>query len=610
MYTIAVYVSKVVVLPILIMGAAATLRKWIRRNDKKTLLDLWLVIRSRWLVLMLASAGYLALLLGCSYAVNQKMMPAFSLKLNYEEASKGLFPNKTRFNASELLSDEVLEATLQGRKYGLEKEELAECLQISSTYDETQVDELSPKIATEYQISFTDKILSCDIDTDLLIEDIASASREAFLKNHSENTAGALPDMTGVEGLDYAEIKDRLSIEAQKLKRFMGTYQAKTQTFRNAKGQTFQSLSKELDDYINVGLEEYGAFVRENGITRRPDQFVSTAEYTNRLLQVNYGKKLASYKTRIDAVHMYDGKMASVVMVPTDDASGEFYMSRTKIGVDYFAEEANAAINDAASIKTRMDNREYTRASVLEGRADESDYIQVNAMARELISELNDLTDKCLSFFTLYQMAGREPLVGINVYHPEIDALLSTAGIPEEMKKLTQLENGLVLACGVKGCGKSTTIAAILQEINTARRCHILTIEDPIEYLFRHDKSIVDQREVGLDCGSYAAGIRAAAREDPDVIFVGELRDKETIDATLSAAETGHLVFSTIHCTGLSDMTGRILHAFDGSEQPRVREQLMSVLKGVVAPGLIRYADGNITPVFSVLGEKETEKLF
>ena len=173
-----------------------------------------------------------------------------------------------------------------------------------------------------------------------------------------------------------------------------------------------------------------------------------------------------------------------------------------------------------------------------------------------------------------------------------------------------QLENGLVLACGVKGCGKSTTIAAILQEINTARRCHILTIEDPIEYLFRHDKSIVDQREVGLDCGSYAAGIRAAAREDPDVIFVGELRDKETIDATLSAAETGHLVFSTIHCTGLSDMTGRILHAFDGSEQPRVREQLMSVLKGVVAPGLIRYADGNITPVFSVLGEKETEKLF
>ena len=103
MYTIAVYVSKVVVLPILIMGAAATLRKWIRRNDKKTLLDLWLVIRSRWLVLMLASAGYLALLLGCSYAVNQKMMPAFSLKLNYEEASKGLFPNKTRFNASELL---------------------------------------------------------------------------------------------------------------------------------------------------------------------------------------------------------------------------------------------------------------------------------------------------------------------------------------------------------------------------------------------------------------------------------------------------------------------------------------------------------------------------
>lgn len=166
-------------------------------------------------------------------------------------------------------------------------------------------------------------------------------------------------------------------------------------------------------------------------------------------------------------------------------------------------------------------------------------------------------------------------------------------GIPKAVFPLTQRKSGLILATGTTGSGKSTTLAAMIDIINSTRNCHIITIEDPIEYLHRHKTGIVNQREIGSDTHSFANALRAALREDPDVILVGEMRDMVTIDIALTAAETGHLVFSTLHTMGAAKTVNRILDAFPHDQQTQVRSQLAAVLEGVISQQLMPKADGS-----------------
>ena len=165
--------------------------------------------------------------------------------------------------------------------------------------------------------------------------------------------------------------------------------------------------------------------------------------------------------------------------------------------------------------------------------------------------------------------------------------------LPESVIELTQKQSGLVLVTGPTGSGKSTTLASLLQRINETRHCHVLTLEDPIEYLYRHDKSLVDQREIGLDSHSFAGALRAALREDPDVILVGEMRDLETISTALTAAETGHLVFSTLHTLGAASTVNRIVDVFPDAQKGQIRTQLSMVLESVVSQRLLPRMDGN-----------------
>lgn len=159
--------------------------------------------------------------------------------------------------------------------------------------------------------------------------------------------------------------------------------------------------------------------------------------------------------------------------------------------------------------------------------------------------------------------------------------------MPEVIKMLTEKTTGLILVSGTTGSGKSTTLAAMINEINMNRRNHILTLEDPIEYLHTNNKSIISQREIGTDTKSYAHALRAALREDPDVILVGEMRDFETISIAITAAETGHLVLSTLHTMGAVKTIDRIIGAFPSDQQQQVRTQLSSVLEGVISQQLI-----------------------
>jgi twitching motility protein PilT len=165
-------------------------------------------------------------------------------------------------------------------------------------------------------------------------------------------------------------------------------------------------------------------------------------------------------------------------------------------------------------------------------------------------------------------------------------------GLPEVLKTIALEERGLVLVTGTTGSGKSTSLAALVDHINATRCAHVMTVEDPIEFLHRDNRAIINQREVSVDTRSFAQALRSALRQDPDVILVGEMRDYETIETALLAAETGHLVFSTLHTLDATETINRIIAVFPPHQQKQVRLQLASVLKAVISQRLLPRADG------------------
>ena len=192
----------------------------------------------------------------------------------------------------------------------------------------------------------------------------------------------------------------------------------------------------------------------------------------------------------------------------------------------------------------------------------------------------------------------------VNVYHQKGNTAISIRLLRNDIPSLADLDlppilgefamrpRGLILATGPTGSGKSTTLAAMIDYVNINRSAHIITVEDPIEYVHEHKRCMVNQREIGDDVESFAMSLRAALREDPDVILVGEMRDFETINAAVTAAETGHLVMSTLHTTCAADTINRIIDVFPAHQQNQIRSQLATVLVGIIAQTLIPKADG------------------
>lgn len=180
---------------------------------------------------------------------------------------------------------------------------------------------------------------------------------------------------------------------------------------------------------------------------------------------------------------------------------------------------------------------------------------------------------------------------------PNLDRL----GLPPILKEIALAERGIVLIAGTTGSGKSTTMAAMIEHINEMRAKNIITLEDPIEFIFEDNQCDIKQREVGLDVPSFAEGLRGVLRQDPDVILIGEMRDAVSFSAALSAADTGHLVFSTLHVTDAAQGIGRVLDFFKPEEREHVRQQLAGTLKAIVCQRMVRKIGGGVTPALEIL---------
>lgn len=242
--------------------------------------------------------------------------------------------------------------------------------------------------------------------------------------------------------------------------------------------------------------------------------------------------------------------------------------------------------------------------------------VKINDIERLMPSDTQEIVESIMSISTLqtYKEKGEVDFsyavqgIGrfrVNIYNQRGSASMALRTVPlrvptiedlhlpDTLKKLCEHKRGLILVTGPTGSGKSTTLAAMIDYINKTRSAHVLTLEDPIEYLHRHDKSIVNQREIGLDSNTYANALRASLRQDPDVILIGEMRDLETISTAITAAETGHLVLSTLHTTGAVATVDRIVDVFPPNQQEQVRVQLAAVLQGVISQQLLKRVDSD-----------------
>jgi twitching motility protein PilT len=180
---------------------------------------------------------------------------------------------------------------------------------------------------------------------------------------------------------------------------------------------------------------------------------------------------------------------------------------------------------------------------------------------------------------------------------PSFDQL----GLPESIKSLAESARGILLVAGSTGSGKSTTLAALIEHVNANYKKHIITLEDPIEFVFEDNQSVIEQREIGLDTGTFHGALKHMLRQDPDIIMLGEMRDAETFTAAMSAADTGHLVFSTLHTTTAAQSITRILDFFKAEDREQARRQLAGTLRGVICQRMVPTVDGKMTPALEIL---------
>lgn len=325
---------------------------------------------------------------------------------HYEEAARGQNPNGTRFNASDILSNEILEKVIARGGFTLSPEELSACLTLSTPLDEQTLDtskESNLKISTEYWIHCSEAISLYHIKPKTVLELLADVYWESFVHDYAENDRILDLSFDELEKMEYLDIKDFFFMQASKLRNYLPGYSRDSSSFRSKEsGETFASLSRKIENYIDIELERYKAFVLENGLSRDKASYQSRIQYVNRILEVSRSKNMAAHDVRIETINMYNALMTRFVLIPTYDTGEEFYMSRTKIGVDYFADEAKEHLETATRLMKEMEHNKYASAQIGGSRAMDDAYAQADRQVDTLRKELIELSAQCRQLCSEY----------------------------------------------------------------------------------------------------------------------------------------------------------------------------------------------------------------
>ena len=398
-------------------------------------------------LIALLLAAYLAAYSACSYVYNSNQA-AMGIKLNYEEASRGQNPNRTRFNASQILSDEILSEVIRRGDYDVTTDQLAACLHLSSVFDNSGLGDVeSLKVATEYWVNCSAEVTQYGIRSQEVLSLLADVYYEYFLQNYAENDRILELDLSGMEGLDYMDLDDFLEMKASELSNYIRNLSYEDSSFRQENtGETFGSLAEKIDNFSNVELERYRSFVLQNGLSTDRGEYSTRMDYENRLLQVRYEKNMAAYNVRLEAIDLYDRQMARIVLVPTSDLNDQLYMSRTKIGVDNFANEADDYLQKATDLKKQMEHKQYADSQIQNSTALSSIYAQADSMVDTMKAELTDLAAQAKKLSDDYLQEKRNGYLYITASQSSLQSQLALKkSLIYSVGFVGMLELGLVL---------------------------------------------------------------------------------------------------------------------------------------------------------------------
>lgn len=421
MLTLFVAATKIVLLILIVVLAIFTLIRYYI-GAKKTLAE---VVKQGWKVLtkkkrLVSACSLLFLVIYCgSQYLRSDLLPALTLKYNFQEAAEGETPNKTRLNVSEAFSEEILQETINRGNFPITVDELREELSLESEFDETEIDveDISNiNIATEYELICSPFLAMKGVNPRDFLNLFSDVYYEFFIDTHTENNSILNLDFDDAEGFDYIDLNEYFRVKAEKLYECISGYGNEDSNFRSkTNGETFVSLAEKINNFINIDLERYYSYVLGNGLSNDASAYQTRMDYQNRLQGVEYDKQMATYDVRLETIQMYDEQMARIVLVPTTDEEEEFYMSRTKIGADYFADEADSALETASSIQEDIMHNKYSKQQVSKSDASDAQYEKADQMIEELKKELLDLSEQSQKLSNEYLSDKRDGYIVLNL---------------------------------------------------------------------------------------------------------------------------------------------------------------------------------------------------
>ena len=313
---------------------------------------------------------------------------------NYPEASRGLTPNKTRLNASEILSGEVLETAIKNAGMDISAQELRECLKVTPVKAGSTISTDTTYISTEYLLTYTANKDTLSLNPQTVVDMVAHAYYDKFIADYTRKTIVLEPDFDELEDLDYLDIDGWFDVQAKAIEDYAWALSSENSTYQSATtGETFYSVAEKAKNYRDVQLERYKSYILTYGIAKNKPQYIAKLNYDNKITSIDYLKNVATHTINLEAIDLYERDMATIVLVPSEDTDGKYYMSRTKIGVDYFADEAETSMQTAAQQQLQVETNNYTIQQMQSVDATAEQSAQADEMVESLKSEYQVLSD-------------------------------------------------------------------------------------------------------------------------------------------------------------------------------------------------------------------------